>query len=111
MCEDKRKANEQELEEQPSPKKEMMVTDGPMVSEDAVEGESGVNVNVVGESETETSSTKGKRRRRDGNRTPAYLKQLWKDDLNSGQLVMSLFELFGEGIMSFIPGPEMSLFL
>nr|XP_043626308.1 transcription initiation factor TFIID subunit 6-like isoform X2 [Erigeron canadensis] len=46
-----------------------------------------------------------------GTRTPAYLKQVWKDDLNSGQLVISLFELFGEGIMSFIPAPEMSLFL
>ncbi|PWA56816.1 TATA BOX ASSOCIATED FACTOR II 59 [Artemisia annua] len=59
--------------------------------------------------------TNGKREKgnssRHALRTPAYLDQVWKDDLNSGQLVISLFELFGEGIMSFIPAPEMSLFL
>lgn len=41
----------------------------------------------------------------------AILPQIWKDDLNSGKLLVSLFELFGEGILSFIPAPEMSLFL
>ncbi|KAH9745073.1 transcription initiation factor TFIID subunit 6 [Citrus sinensis] len=41
----------------------------------------------------------------------AILPQVWKDDLNSGKLLVSLFELFGEGILSFIPAPEMSLFL
>lgn len=41
----------------------------------------------------------------------AILPQIWKDDLNSGQILVSLFNLFGEGILSFIPAPEMSLFL
>lgn len=41
----------------------------------------------------------------------AILSQAWKDDLNSGHLLVLLFELFGEGILSFIPAPEMSLFL
>lgn len=44
-------------------------------------------------------------------KTSAILKQVWKEDLNSGQLLVQLFELFGEGILSFIPAPEMSLFL
>lgn len=44
-------------------------------------------------------------------KTSAILSQVWKDDLNSGQLLVTLFELFGEDILSFIPAPEMSLFL
>ncbi|KAF9669585.1 hypothetical protein SADUNF_Sadunf14G0122800 [Salix dunnii] len=34
-----------------------------------------------------------------------------EDVLISGHLLVSLFELFGESILSFIPSPEMSLFL
>lgn len=44
-------------------------------------------------------------------KTSAILDQVWKQDLKSGHLLVSLFELFGEGILSFIPAPEMSLFL
>ncbi|EXB78675.1 Transcription initiation factor TFIID subunit 6 [Morus notabilis] len=44
-------------------------------------------------------------------KTSAILTQVWKDDLNSGHLLVSLFELFGESILSFIPAPEMSLFI
>lgn len=124
----KRKANA-ELEQQPSPKK--IITDGPVVSPSGnattktqdIQGESVAN---TGESGPKTSDArvqmaddvvKDSQGRRDkvsnihALRTPAYLKQVWKDDLKSGQLVISLFELFGEGIMSFIPAPEMSLFL
>ena len=43
--------------------------------------------------------------------TPSILAQVWKDDLDSGHLLVSLFELFGESILPFIPSPEMSLFL
>ncbi|KAI3803591.1 hypothetical protein L1987_31747 [Smallanthus sonchifolius] len=120
----KRKADTEELEEQPSPKK--TITDGPVVSPSM--GETGAN---VGEPEPGTSSAQmqtgddddvkdnnaqeqkgnGNSKSSYGSKTPAYLKQVWKDDLNSGQAVISLFELFGEGIMSFIPAPEMSLFL
>lgn len=73
-----------------------------------------VTEDVEGEMEGESPGVKGGRRKGKGKglrRTPAYLNQVWKDDLNSGKLVVSLFELFGEGIMSFIPSPEMSLFL
>ncbi|KAB1219299.1 Transcription initiation factor TFIID subunit 6, partial [Morella rubra] len=41
----------------------------------------------------------------------AVLSQIWKNDLDSGRLLVLLFELFGEGILPFIPAPEMSLFL
>ena len=41
----------------------------------------------------------------------AVLAQIWKNDLDSGRLLVLLFELFGEGILSFIPAPEMSMFL
>ncbi|EEF33418.1 transcription initiation factor tfiid, putative [Ricinus communis] len=60
------------------------------------------------ESDCKTERVKG-----DGGvmKTSAILNQVWKDDLKSGQLLASLFELFGEGILSFIPSPEMSLFL
>ncbi|XP_076904884.1 transcription initiation factor TFIID subunit 6-like [Bidens hawaiensis] len=131
----KRKADTEELEQQPSPKK--MVIDGPVASSSnntaITVGETGAN--AAGEPEAETSSAQmqtgddevkdkdkdkddnnnNRQGRKDssryGSRTPAHLKQVWKDDLNSGQVVLSLFEVFGEGIMSFIPAPEMSLFL
>ncbi|KAH7843998.1 hypothetical protein Vadar_023265 [Vaccinium darrowii] len=41
----------------------------------------------------------------------AVLNQAWKDDLDSGRLLTSLFELFGESIFNYIPTPEMSSFL
>ncbi|XP_027171078.1 transcription initiation factor TFIID subunit 6 [Coffea eugenioides] len=44
-------------------------------------------------------------------RTPALLNQAWKDDLDSGRLLLLLFELFGESIFPFIPSPEMAFFL
>lgn len=43
--------------------------------------------------------------------TSAVLNQAWKDDLDSGRLLISLFELFGESIFNYIPTPEMSSFL
>jgi transcription initiation factor TFIID subunit 6 len=56
---------------------------------------------------------RGRRDKRDSqalNRS-AVLSQIWKNDLDSGRLLVLLFELFGEGILSFIPAPEMSMFL
>ena len=44
-------------------------------------------------------------------KTSAALTQVWKDELNSGRTLVSLFELFGEGILSFIQAPEMYMFL
>lgn len=35
----------------------------------------------------------------------------WKEDLDAGPLLSSLFQLFGEDLFSFIPKPELSFFL
>lgn len=35
----------------------------------------------------------------------------WKEDLDVGPLLTSLFQLFGEDLFSFIPKPELSFFL
>ncbi|KAG0465932.1 hypothetical protein HPP92_020096 [Vanilla planifolia] len=41
----------------------------------------------------------------------SVLSQAWKEDLDAGHLLASLFELFGEGIFSFMQPPELNLFL
>lgn len=59
------------------------------------------------------SNSRGRRDRADVQslKKSAVLNQVWKDELNSGQLLISMFQLFGEDILPFIPAPEMSLFL
>ena len=54
---------------------------------------------------------RGKRGDTQALKTSAALTQVWKDELNSGRTLVSLFELFGEGILSFIKAPEMYMFL
>ncbi|XP_072962813.1 transcription initiation factor TFIID subunit 6 isoform X1 [Typha angustifolia] len=44
-------------------------------------------------------------------KSSAVLSQAWKEDLDAGHLLTSLFELFGEGIFSFTQPAEMSFFL
>ncbi|MED6143027.1 hypothetical protein PIB30_002849 [Stylosanthes scabra] len=41
----------------------------------------------------------------------AALAQVWKDELNSGRTLVSLFDLFGEDILPFIQAPELYMFL
>ncbi|CAL5202260.1 unnamed protein product [Lathyrus oleraceus] len=41
----------------------------------------------------------------------SVLAQAWKDDIDAGQLLPPVFELFGESLLSFIPKPEASIFL
>ncbi|KAJ3693230.1 hypothetical protein LUZ60_008710 [Juncus effusus] len=41
----------------------------------------------------------------------AVLREAWKEDLNTGHLLSSLYGLFGEGIFSFIQPPEMHFFV
>ena len=116
---DKRKASMEHME-QPPPKK--IATDGPV---DEMPVHMQVEPTAPGDSKTELPSSSehlpnyseaGSRNRKDKGdnqaiKTSAILSQVWKDDLNSGHLLVSLFELFGESILSFIPSPEMSLFL
>ncbi|GMY09761.1 transcription initiation factor TFIID subunit 6 isoform X1 [Fagus crenata] len=124
----KRKESMEHLEEQPPHKK--TATDGPILpvltnsSPSPMEGISVVPA-PSGDSNMHPSSSSGQTpneivsdgsgRRDKGDKQAlkrsAVLTQIWKNDLDSGHLLVSLFELFGEGILSFIPAPEMSLFL
>jgi transcription initiation factor TFIID subunit 6 len=53
------------------------------------------------------------RREQGGNaqRVSAVLSQAWKEDHDTGDLLESLHDVFGEAIFSFIQPPEMSFFL
>ncbi|KAG6478412.1 hypothetical protein ZIOFF_061854 [Zingiber officinale] len=56
----------------------------------------------------------GSRREKGGSGAPkgsVVLAQAWKEDLDAGNLLSSLFQLFGEGILSFTQSPEKSFFL
>ncbi|KAI3410749.1 TAF domain-containing protein [Psidium guajava] len=44
-------------------------------------------------------------------RTSNVLAQAWKEDVNAGHLLASLFEYFGESMFCFTPKPELSIFL
>lgn len=125
----KRKTSMEHLEEQPPLKK--IATDGPVdavstssmptpMEEDAAAATPLDNSDVdhpsssSGQIPPDSGSESRRKRDKGGSQAlkmSAILPQIWKDDLNSGKLLVSLFELFGEGILSFIPAPEMSLFL
>ncbi|KAK6934515.1 TATA box binding protein associated factor (TAF), histone-like fold domain [Dillenia turbinata] len=66
------------------------------------------NDNILG------SGSSSSRREMQSGKTPrvssAILSQAWKG-IDSGNLVTSLFEIFGERMFSFTPTPELSLFL
>ncbi|CAL1356284.1 unnamed protein product [Linum trigynum] len=118
-----------EIEEQPQVKK-IRSTDGP-VDMAVTSGSSPSQMQIVTTGEPFNDANAGpsttiqqeknggesgqKDRRDEGDRRAlkksAIVDLVWKDDLNSGRLLVSLFDLFGEGTLSFIPGPEMSLFL
>ena len=61
------------------------------------------------------SGTSGDRREKSGGsraqKTHAALAQAWKEDVGAGRLLASLFDLFGERILSFIQPSEMSFFI
>ena len=44
-------------------------------------------------------------------KTSTVLAQAWKEDTDAGNLLASLFELFGESMLSFTPKSELSFFL
>ncbi|PPS13737.1 hypothetical protein GOBAR_AA06858 [Gossypium barbadense] len=44
-------------------------------------------------------------------KTSTVLAQAWKEDTDPGNLLASLFELFGESMLSFTPKPDLSFFL
>ncbi|PSS14344.1 Transcription initiation factor TFIID subunit like [Actinidia chinensis var. chinensis] len=114
----KRKATAEHLEQQPPHKK--IATDGPMVESLNNSFPSPLGDTDAGPSSSSgqipTESISGIRNRGGRNHSQnvtisAVLHQVWKDDLDSGHLLVSLFELFGESIFNFIPTPEMSVFV
>ena len=44
-------------------------------------------------------------------RVSAVLRQAWKEDQDTGHLLGSLYDVFGEAIFSFVQPPEISLFV
>ncbi|KAL5700134.1 Transcription initiation factor TFIID subunit 6 [Ranunculus cassubicifolius] len=48
---------------------------------------------------------------RKSKKSPLALAQAWKEDMDAGHLLSSLFELFGESILPFTPSAELSFFL
>lgn len=100
-----------------------IATDGPIPAANSStsqsQGETAVIVHSSDTANADPSSSSAQmtnrgRRVKDAGKslkTAAILSQVWKEDLNSGQLLVKLFELFGEDIFPFIPAPEMSLFL
>ncbi|CAF2105354.1 unnamed protein product [Brassica oleracea var. botrytis] len=62
----------------------------------------------------ESESRNGKEKERGKGRSitmKAILGQIWKDDLDSGRLLVKLHQLYGDRILPFIPSTEMSVFL
>ncbi|KAB2613512.1 transcription initiation factor TFIID subunit 6-like [Pyrus ussuriensis x Pyrus communis] len=122
----KRKQSAEHMEEQPPLKK--ITTDGPTdlspttsspshmevdkaaPAGDTDAGPSSSSQKMLNESIPHITSRMGKPVGQSLKKS-ALLTQVWKDDLNSGHLLVSLFELFGENILSSFPAPEMCLFL
>ncbi|KAE9591216.1 hypothetical protein Lalb_Chr20g0116141 [Lupinus albus] len=108
----KRKATTDNLMQQQPPLKKIAV-DGPM-------GLIPMNSTMMGVSNVGMSST-GRQLANDNmpgrevegqqSKASSILAQAWKDDMDSGHLLSTLFELFGESLLSYIPKPEACIFL
>lgn len=62
----------------------------------------------------ESESRNGKEKERGKGRAitrKAIFGQIWKDDLDSGRLLVKLHQLYADRILPFIPSTEMSVFL
>ncbi|KAL9264394.1 Transcription initiation factor TFIID subunit 6-like protein [Drosera capensis] len=124
----KRKATMEDLEQQPPFKKVAM--DGPTdatfsdttVSKMQIGNGSpifgGNNVSLDGSSSSKDvidHSSNGRHSLQKSDiRAPklsAIVRQIWKNELKSGKILVSLHDLFGESILPFIPTPELSLFI
>lgn len=99
----KRKASTENSDEEQPPSKKIATENS-----DSGPSSSSSLVGIVNES---GSGRRDKGDNKKEMKISAVLAQVWKDDLNSGKLLVSMFELFGERILSFIPTSEMSMFL
>jgi len=125
--EGKRKAGPDQTEQQPPLKKAatdgedgvVLMNSSPVHKQEETETQASSVDSIIGSSSSaqtkvETSVDGELRSNRDDTqalKTSAALTQVWKDELNSGRILVSLFDLFGEGILSFIQAPEMYMFL
>ncbi|KAL9244009.1 hypothetical protein vseg_017830 [Gypsophila vaccaria] len=113
----KRKANTENMEEQPPLKK--IVTDGPLPENNSSSSVKQNDVKMADASEIASTSKQATPAQKPDTeksdmrflKLSAVLKQVWKDDLKSGQVLASMHELFGESILPFIPTSEMMVFL
>ena len=65
----------------------------------------------VSNSSVGMSSSMGRQLSYENNTSSSILAQAWKDDIDAGQLLPPVFELFGESLLSFIPKPQAFIFL
>ncbi|KAJ1380406.1 TAF6, C-terminal HEAT repeat domain [Sesbania bispinosa] len=123
----KRKASTDNLMQQQQPPLKKIATEGPggvvpmnSMSVDNMQGSTGGFSTMMGVSNVGMSSM-GRQLTNDNTpgrdvggqqwKASAILAQAWKDDMDAGQLLSSVFELFGESVLSFIPKPEACIFL
>nr|KYP50776.1 Transcription initiation factor TFIID subunit 6 [Cajanus cajan] len=123
----KRKASPEQLEMQPPLKKTatdgeigvVLMNSSPVHKQEEAGNQASSVDSIIGTSssgQTKNETTlDGEVRSNRGDtqalKTSAALTQVWKEELNSGRILVSLHELFGEGILSFIQAPEMYMFL
>nr|DAD38766.1 TPA_asm: hypothetical protein HUJ06_013088 [Nelumbo nucifera] len=76
-------------------------------------GPSNLGPSSSGQVTNDSISRSSGKREDDGRATKmsTILSQAWKEDVDVGHLLASLFELFGGNMFSFTPRPEMSFFL
>ncbi|XP_010254144.1 PREDICTED: transcription initiation factor TFIID subunit 6 isoform X2 [Nelumbo nucifera] len=123
----KRKAGKDDMMQQPPVKK--IATDGPMGivppislpanmqgtvdGFPAASGQSNLGPSSSVQVTNDSISGSSGKREDDGRAAKmlTVLSQAWKEDVDAGHLLASLFELFGESMFSFTPRPELSFFL
>ncbi|XP_021847743.1 transcription initiation factor TFIID subunit 6 isoform X1 [Spinacia oleracea] len=118
----KRKASLDHTEEQPPLKK--VATDGPLLDnntspsvklneEEEVGGASDLPSTSKQMTVSEKVGSRDDKNKSDEEfvKLSGVLNQVWKEDLKSGQVLVSMLDQFGESIFPFIPTPELSLFL
>ncbi|RDX86218.1 Transcription initiation factor TFIID subunit 6 [Mucuna pruriens] len=111
----KRKASAENLMQQPPPQQQ------PPLKKLAADGPGGVvpmnSMSVDMQGSTGGFSTMmdgGAQGREVGDqhrKVSSTLAQAWKDDIDAGNLVSSVVELFGESVLPFVPNPEACMFL
>lgn len=126
IYEGKRKASTDNLMQQQQPPLKKIATDGPggvvpmnSMSVD-MQGSTGGFSTMMGVSNAGISSTSrqlandnmpGREVGGQQSKVSTILSQAWKDDMDAGQMLSPMFELFGESMLSFIPKPETCMFL